>query len=772
MHPDPVPQPLAKPRPSVQLHGLAPGAPGGRRRVRSGEPVRIALRVGECLQVVNIDGGAPIVLAAFDAQGAPNPGLLTIDGARPVSVPGSLFRPLHTSLQDLPAWSLHDSHTPAGAQVEARAGEDGEVWCMTPVLPEAIGAGGGATLEVAILPGSQARDQAQPLRLPEPLGAVRDEIFVPRCTARAYHVRAGELIQIIDVEGRQCSDFMALRLDALARGQECCIDSTVTRTMVGGAYPGPGLFDKYFDADMRPLLAVVQDTVGRHDTFALACTARGYEERGFPGHGNCSDNISDALAPHGVARRAAWPAINLFFNSWILPGDNRLRSDEAWSRPGDYVVFRALTDLLCVSTACPDDIDAINGWNPTDIHVRIYEPNADLPVAVAYRSDPNVEPCLTQPSAFHPRTSALTRQYAPARDVWLPTRFEATNALEEYATCREAVTLQDMSALRKFDVVGPDAERLLDLCLSRDVRRLAVHRGTYVLACDQAGSVIDDGTLFRLAPDLFRWCPSSEQSALHFQQVAADRGMEVWIRAHHASMPSLSLQGPRSRDLLRSLVFTQPTVPSVDALKWFGFTIGRLRHREGAPFMLTRTGYTGELGYELFCQRDRALEVWDALMEEGARHGLVPMGSEALGILRVEAGLAAQGAEFGNDIDAFEAGLGFAVDLNKPDFIGREALVRIQSAPRRVLTGLRFIGNEPPSHGDPVFDGRQRVGTVTSAVRSPMLGCAIAMARVVVESASPGTALEVGRLDGQLKRLPCLTSALPFVDPQRTRARA
>ncbi|MEM6848539.1 MAG: DUF1989 domain-containing protein, partial [Pseudomonadota bacterium] len=214
--------------------------------------------------------------------------------------------------------------------------------------------------------------------LPPIMGNVRDEFTIPRGTAMAYQLAAGESVQIIDVEGQQCSDFTAFRTAGLQVGREEMIDGTVTRSMARGAYPLPGLFDKYYDSAMRPMLRVAQDTVGRHDTFALACTARGYEERGFPGHLNCSDNISNALGPFGVAQRPAWPAINLFFNSWIDAADNRLQSDEAWSRAGDYVIMTALDDVTCVSTACPDDIDPINGWNPTDVHVRIYREKSPI----------------------------------------------------------------------------------------------------------------------------------------------------------------------------------------------------------------------------------------------------------------------------------------------------------------------------------------------------------------------------------------------------------
>jgi aminomethyltransferase len=705
------------------------------RRLRAGTEVSLLVQAGQEIEIFNVDGGASIVSTLLDGAG-----------------------------QCIELETFGDIKSPAGQSYSLKLPLAGKLICR--IADHALGLeqGTGGTAEI--------RFKAEVVSLPEPLSKVEREIRILASTAQAYTVKAGEYIQIIDVQGQQCTDFMAVRQDALALGQERYIDSTVSRTLAGGAYPGPGLADKFFDQDMRPLLAVVQDTVGRHDTFALACTARGYEERGFSGHANCSDNISEAYAPFGIAAKTAWPAINLFFNSWILPGDNRLRSDEAWSRPGDYVVFRALTDLICVSTACPDDIDPINNWNPTDIHVRIYAEDQSIPTSVAYRSEPHLPAVLTQQSAFHPRTSQLTRHFSVARDVWLPFNYEATRAIEEYQACREAVTVQDLSSLLKFDVVGPDAERLLDHCLTRDVRKLSVNRGIYSLICDETGAVIDDGTLFRLAPDLFRWCCGSELSALQLKDVATQLDLTVWIRAQHQNMPNLAIQGPRSRELMQSIAFIQPTQPALENVKWFGFTQARIKHREGAPFMLTRTGYTGELGFEIFCHRKDALEIWDAVIEAGKPLGLKPMGGEALGMIRVEAGLAAHGAEFGRDIDAFEAGLGFAVDLAKADYIGKKALGRIKQSPRRLLTGLKFSSNDPPAHGDQVFAGRQCIGTITSAARSPDLGCAIALARVALEYVTAGIALEVGRLDGQMKRLPCTTTPFPFIDPQRTRARS
>ena len=256
--------------------------------------------------------------------------------------------------------------------------------------------------------------------LPAPLADVTLDLRVPAAQARAYRVRAGDYIQIIDVEGQQCSDFLAFDAAQLADGIEKGLDATTTRTLMGSAYPGPGLHSKYYDEDMRPLIEVVRDTVGRHDTFALACTAKYYEDAGYPGHPNCSDNFNAVLKPYSIRERRGWPAINFFYNTCIETS-NALTSDEPWSRPGDYVLLRALTDLVCASSSCTDDIDPANGWCPTDIHVRVYDGGATFSKGSALRMTPDAEPRLTRETAFHPRLQALTRNFVDYRGFWLPT---------------------------------------------------------------------------------------------------------------------------------------------------------------------------------------------------------------------------------------------------------------------------------------------------------------------------------------------------------------
>ncbi|MBX2886896.1 MAG: aminomethyltransferase family protein [Granulosicoccus sp.] len=763
-----------------------------KRTIRPACPVKLNAQAGDLISLNNDDGATPVCLLSLNKSGevdfsalglSDNPrfpvGRTTTGYAAIVSWfenQGGRVGSLDTRVDDqsaaLQAIRIFDQHTPSGEAFVIRVQRDVTLW----LLIDPVHVYHADRVHLGSMGGSVSFDHVRvdvaASRLPEPFGDVREEFTISRGTAMSYEVKQGEVLQIIDVEGQQCSDFMAMNAHSLQDGMERYIDSTVTRSMIRGAYPMPGLFDKFYDQDMRPLLKLKQDTVGRHDTFALACTARGYEERGFFGHLNCSDNISHVYQRFGIKARSAWPAINFFFNSWIDHHDNRIQVDEAWSRPGDYVAMEAMTDLVAASTACPDDVDPINGWNPTDIHVRIYHKNTPVRYAVAYRAEPDSEAILTEHSAFHERTSSLTQQFQVARDVWLPQSYESTRSIEEYHACREAVTVQDMSSLRKFDILGPDAEALLQKALTRDITRLSVNRGVYALMCDSSGVVIDDGTLFRLTADTFRWCCGSDDSGLQLKELASAQGLNVWIKSLFSSLPNLAVQGPNSRELIDRIAFTQPTVSSVKQLRWFGSTIARLYDRDGEPFHLTRTGYTGELGYEIFCHPDSALPIWDALMQEGQALGITAMGLEALETIRIEAGLMAAGAEFAADVDAFEAGLGFAVDLNKADFVGKAALERNQLQPRRVLKGLKFAGHEAPVSGDPVMHGRRQVGVITSATVSPALDCAIAMARLAVEHATVGETLEAGKLERQGKRLTATVCDIPFVDPTRSRARA
>jgi aminomethyltransferase len=189
--------------------------------------------------------------------------------------------------------------------------------------------------------------------------------------------------------------------------------------------------------------------------------------------------------------------------------------------------------------------------------------------------------------------------------------------------------------------------------------------------------------------------------------------------------------------------------------------------------MVSRTGYTGELGYEVFCHPDDAPAVWDAIMAAGAPFGIQPFGFDALDMVRIEAGLAFGGYEFDSTTDPFEAGIGFTVPAKKEeDYIGKAALERRRLHPSRKLVGLEITGNEKAGHGDKVYAGRAEVGVITSGMRSPVLKKTIALARVDVAHAEIGGELGIGKLDGHQKRLAAKVVRFPFYDPEKTRVKS
>jgi aminomethyltransferase len=612
------------------------------------------------------------------------------------------------------------------------------------------------------------RDEVEP-SLPEPLADPRLDFEVPRASARAYEVKAGEWIQVIDVKGRQCSDFLAFHWEKLQAGLERGLDSTTTRSLMGNAYPNPGLYGKFYDQDQVPLVEVVRDTVGRHDTFGLACYAKYYEDMGYFGHVNCTDNFNGELLPYTIEPRKGWPALNLFYNT-SFDADNLLVADEPWSRPGDYVLFRAMTDLVCLSSACPDDIDPANAWNPTEVHVRVYPAKERFSAAIARRVTPDAEAKLTNETAFHTRTSLLTNRFTEYNGYWLPTAYDNLGAVAEYWACRERAAIMDLSPLRKWEVLGPDAEELLQATMTRDIRRLSDGQVVYTAMCNDTGGMIDDGTVFRIAATNFRFVGGAEYDGVWLREQADRLGLRVWIKESTDELHNVAVQGPASRDLLAPLIWTAPTQTPFRELKWFRFSVARTGGPQGLPLIASRTGYSGELGYELFCHPKDAPELWDAVMGAG---DVTPLGLEALDMLRIEAGLVFAGNEFDDQVDPFEAGIGFTVTADKEDdFVGKEALAERRAHPQRVLVGLELEGNEPAGHGDCVHVGRHQVGVVTSGTRSPLLRKNIALCRMNVRYAELGTEVEVGKLDGFQKRIPATVVRFPFYDPEKTRPRS
>ena len=466
-------------------------------------------------------------------------------------------------------------------------------------------------------------------------------------------------------------------------------------------------------------------------------------------------------------------ALNFFYNTGI-DAHNAIFFDEPWSRPGDYVLLRALTDLVCVSSACPDDIDAANAWNPSDIHVRTYSDKERFTRAIAHRMTPDAEPKLTRETGFHASFAAHTRDFTEYRGFWLAQKFNNAGPVEEYWACRERAVVMDLSPLRKFEVTGPDAEALMQYAITRNVRKLAVGQVVYSAMCYEHGGMLDDGTLFRLGQNNFRWIGGDEYDGVWLRELAEKRGYSAWVRSSTDQLHNIAVQGPKSRDILKDVIWTPPAQPSLAELQWFRFSIGRIGAYDGPPVVVSRTGYTGELGYEIFCHPKDCKAVFDAIWEAGEPHGLVPLGLQALDMLRIEAGLVFANYEFCDQTDPFEAGIGFTVPLKTKDddFVGRDALIRRQASPQRQLVGLEIDSGETVGHGDCVHVGRAQIGTVTSATRSPILKKNIALARLDVNYAGIGTEVEVGKLDGQQKRLPARVVRFPHYDPEKLRVRS
>ena len=748
-------------------------------RVEGQRAQLLDLFAGDRLELSSIDGLQTAEILVLNAAGQPSPNAL---GTRPVQRATETLALLESETasakalrSQLQMWGVEAAHLDAvlviagGECYRAVCQTDVQLIILAPALDMTVDEHNpGTELLVTVQRSAPSAEF-----LPPAIGPVEKEIRIPKASAAVYSVKAGEWIQMIDVAGKQSSDFLAFDENALKDGREIGIDATATRTVMGNSLPQPGLFSRFLDSQAQSLVEVIQDTVGRHDSFLLACTPKYYEDAGYFGHPSCTENFNRALKPYGVTPRSGWPAINFFFNTNVEAG-GAVVMDEPWSRPGDFVLLRATRDLVCASSACPDDIDPANGWLPTDIHVRIYSANAKFEPATAYRVVPQELPRMTKTTGFHSAVSGLTKHLIEYRGYWVASHYTGFGKTAEYLACRERVAMIDLSPLRKFEIIGPDAESFLQYVLTRNVRRLSVGEVVYSAMCLETGGMIDDGTLFKMGEQAFRWICGDPYTGTWMIKVAREQGFRVSIRNASDQIHNVAVQGPSSRDLLKSLIWTSPCQPALESLAWFHFLIGRLGGPQGLPVMVSRTGYTGELGFEVWCHPSDGEEVWSAIWQAGQEYGIAPMGFEALDTLRIEAGLIFAEQEFCPLTNPFEAGIGFTVPLKSKEepFIGREALSNQAPNSRKKLVGLVLAANEPAAHGDPVYHERFPIGVVTSAVASPLLKAQIALCRVAPEFSVPGTVLEIGQLDGHQKRLSGQVVTLPFYDPERKRVRS
>jgi aminomethyltransferase len=328
----------------------------------------------------------------------------------------------------------------------------------------------------------------------------------------------------------------------------------------------------------------------------------------------------------------------------------------------------------------------------------------------------------------------------------------------EHRAVRGDVGVWDESPLRKWDFRGPDALAAADRIFTNDMLGLEVGQVRYAPFCDADGKMVGDGTVFKFG-DRHAWVITALDSDLvHFEEAAG--GLDVEIAPITPELPHVQLQGPRSRELLAGL-----TDADVGALGYFRFL-----HEQvpvgGVPAWVSRTGYSGELGYEIFCAPDHAPELWAALTAAGAR----PYGLAAVETLRIESGLIFIGYDyFQHETDPYDVSLDKVVRLGKDRFEGKEALEKTaQAAPLRMVT-LVVDGGEVPEYGAAVAVDGLPVGTLTSPCESPTLGDVIGLAVVEARFAEPGTALEAAVGEGWVG---ATVRPLPIYDPEKRRPRS
>ena len=395
---------------------------------------------------------------------------------------------------------------------------------------------------------------------------------------------------------------------------------------------------------------------------------------------------------------------------------------------------------------------------------------------------------MLKTTPFHPRTSARVRAQTWRR--WAG--YQMASAYDphpdrEYAAVRSSAALFDVSPLHKYLIGGRDAARLMDRMITRDVTKLKTGQVYYTPWCDADGKVVDDGTLSRLDESTFRLTSAdSSWRWLHMNAV----GMDVSIEDVSERVATLALQGPLSRTILGQL-------SPLDVAKLKNFRVARTTVRD-IPVSISRTGYTGDLGYEIWVDAGQALPLWDALIDGGGAYGITPAGVWALDIARIEAGLIMLDVDYYSSHHAlieqrksspFEINLGWAVSATKGPFNGRKSL----NEERRRGAAWGFVGLEidwdsferlfaaqhlPPQISNvpwrvsvPVYAGRGQVGYATSGCWSPILKKPLALAHLTRPHYATGTEVEIEiTVEHRRMRANAVVRALPFFDPERKKS--
>ena len=379
-----------------------------------------------------------------------------------------------------------------------------------------------------------------------------------------------------------------------------------------------------------------------------------------------------------------------------------------------------------------------------------------------------------RPTHFHPRLSEYNIK--GGWSAWNGYKFADYyyDVELEYFKVRSACGTYDICPMQKYFISGRDAQRMLNRMVTRDVTKMRVGRVSYVLWCTDEGRLIDDGTIFRLSEDEFMLtCGSPCTAWLKKSCFGFDR---LCVRDRSDDLAALSLQGPTSCAVLKKMGLAGIENAKPFAIQHFDF--------EGSSLMVSRTGFTGDLGYELWVEPEQALALWDALYAAGSDFGIHPFGEEATNMLRLEAGFIMPGYEFNealktvhfrHDQTPFELNLAWMVDFDKPHFNGRAALLEeTKRGPRYTLVKLEVDGNKP-AEGSFVYDSEKctnDVGYVCSAMWSPVVKSNIALAMIETQYLDGELWAEINyqkELRHYSKAARCHIKKAPFWAPERAR---
>ncbi|MGH9511154.1 MAG: aminomethyltransferase family protein [Terriglobales bacterium] len=395
-------------------------------------------------------------------------------------------------------------------------------------------------------------------------------------------------------------------------------------------------------------------------------------------------------------------------------------------------------------------------------------------------------------TALHERTFPLCQSlnYREWSGYYAVSAYE-THHEHEYNAIRNAAALIDISPLFKYLIRGKDATRFVNRVITRDIHKVHPGQVIYCCWCDEEGKVVDDGTITRLSENEYRWT-AADPSLRWFRQNAI--GLDVNISDISEQVAALALQGPTSAHLLQSVAEAD-----IANLKYFRMTVGKIA---GVPVDISRTGYTGDLGYEIWAPWDRATKIWDALMDAGRQFDIHAVGMLALDIARIEAGLLLLEVDYisskralisSQKYSPFELGMARMVHFDKENFTGRSALLKEQKQLKSERNMRRLVGLEVdwpsveksydemglapqvPSTASrvhvPLYSGKQQVGKATSTTWSPVLKKMIALGSLRSEQAAEGTKLEMEiTIEAVRRTVPATVVKLPFFNPPRKTA--